>query len=255
MAARWFIVSAATGLALLTASFVFLNRKPIPSAGVPAEPTNGPVVGSSAHTPPAESPGAASTNVPESASLEWAAEHENRGTSLLEQGKTDEAVEAYRKALAVNPDDEDLRYNLGIALARQGRIDEAIQQYEEALKLFPEHTDVHNNLGNLLMRQGRWDEAISHFRRALETRPDSAIAHNNLGIALSQQGRVGEATRHFMDAITYAPDYWEAHFGLGNAYLALGRPDEAITEYTTVLRLNPGCAPAQRKLDAARKTR
>ena len=64
----------------------------------------------------------------------------------------------------------------------QGKLDEAIACYRRALELKPDYAVAHNNLGNALKDQGKLDEAAACYRRALELKPDYAAAHNNLGM-------------------------------------------------------------------------
>jgi len=118
--------------------------------------------------------------------------HYNLGVVLAEQGKTDEAVSEFRKALRLNPDDAEAHSNLGVALAEQGKIEEAIPEYQEALRLNLDYAEAHYNLGVALGKQGKTDEAIAEFRKALRLNPDDAEAHSNLGIALSEQGKIEE---------------------------------------------------------------
>ena len=72
----------------------------------------------------------------------------------------------------------------GNALKDQGRLDEAIAAYNRAIALKPDYAEAHNNLGIALKDQGRLDEAIAAYHRAIALKPDHAEAHNNLGIAL-----------------------------------------------------------------------
>ena len=55
------------------------------------------------------------------------------GTALQKQGKLEEAIEAYNKALSIKPDYADAYYNMGIALQRQGKLEEAIEAYNKAI--------------------------------------------------------------------------------------------------------------------------
>ena len=75
---------------------------------------------------------------------------------------------------------------LGYASFCQGRLDEAIRCYRKALRIQPRHARAQNNLGAALGQQGRFDEAIRHFHASLEIQPDYTSARNNLASALRQ---------------------------------------------------------------------
>lgn len=176
----------------------------------------------------------------------------NRGSELLTQGKTEEALVILKEALQLNPDDEDVHYNLGLAYARLGKSEEAIGQYREALRIFPDYVEAHNNLGNLFARLGRNGEAIPHLEAAIKIMPDYASAHNNLGTALQRIGRTNEAYAAFKKAVEYKPDYWEAHLNIGGSALERGQLDEARTAFETVLRLRADFEPAKMGLAEVR---
>ena len=73
---------------------------------------------------------------------------------------------------------------LGRAFAADGRIDEAIEHYTRALELEPGFADAHNNLGVLLARSGRLSEAATRFEEALRLRPDYPEARQNVARAV-----------------------------------------------------------------------
>ena len=64
---------------------------------------------------------------------DWAEAHANLGTALKEQGKLDEAVACYRRALELKPEYAEAHYFLGNALSEQGNQDEAIECHREAI--------------------------------------------------------------------------------------------------------------------------
>ena len=107
---------------------------------------------------------------------------------MKDQGKLDEAVACYRRALELKPDYAEAYNNLGIVLKEQGKLDEAIACFRRALELKPDYAEAHSNLGSALKDQGKLDEAVACYRRALELRPDFAEAHYNLGSALEEIG-------------------------------------------------------------------
>ena len=63
----------------------------------------------------------------------------NMGNALQEQGKLEEAIEAYNKALAIKPDYAEAYYNMGITLQEQGKLEEAIEAYNKALAIKPDY--------------------------------------------------------------------------------------------------------------------
>ena len=142
--------------------------------------------------------------------------HNNLGVSLVEEGKIDEAVDHYQKALKNNPNYDDAHYNLANALIKQGKIDEAISHYRQTVQINPHHL-AQNNLGLNLAKQGKLDEAIYHFQQALQIDPNNPGLYLNLGIALGNKGNLSEAIEHFRQAIYLNPDYEDARQALRQA--------------------------------------
>ena len=118
-------------------------------------------------------------------------------------------------------------YQMGNALAAQGRMDQAIAHYKRALVLRPDDALTHNNLGNALADQGQLDAAIVHLRQAVRLNPGYAEAHANLANALMRRGALDEAVLLCRQAVALRPGYAEAHYILGNALAAQGRLEDA----------------------------
>ena len=175
----------------------------------------------------------------------------NLGSALHSQGRLNEALSCYRKALRLKPDMPDIHYNIAASLQSQGRLDEAMSHYHDAIKLKPDYTEAHVNLGILLQGRGRIDEAVSHYNRALQINPDSAEAHYNLGYVLSSQGRFDEAVKHYREALRVRPNFIEAHSNIGFILGSQGKFDEAISHFREVLRLKPNDAGAHYNLGVA----
>jgi len=96
----------------------------------------------------------------------------NLALALVAQGRFDEAIENYYKAIQINPDYPDAQYNLGIALAAKGRSDEAIENYRNAIQINPNNCEALDNLGMVLTARGQFDEAIGDFRQAIQINSD-----------------------------------------------------------------------------------
>jgi tetratricopeptide (TPR) repeat protein len=166
----------------------------------------------------------------------------NVGTALQSEGRLDEALDHYHRAIAFAPEFPPAYNNLATTLRAKGQIPEAIAAYQQALRVRPDFPDAQYNLANALLQAGKPAEAIDHFRIALQTIPASVDVHNNLGIALMNQGQVDEATAEFRAALELDPDSVQSHLNLGNALGTARHYDDAIQEFRRASQLNPSDA-------------
>ena len=108
-----------------------------------------------------------------------------------------EAIDAYRRVVAIDPTYAAAWNNLGLLLHRMGRYDEAREAYDTAVAQDPECAEAAYNLGSLAEDQGDVEAAIAHYRRALEVSADYADAHFNLAAALARSGHAADAVMHW----------------------------------------------------------
>ena len=108
-----------------------------------------------------------------------------------------DAIDAYRRVVAIDPSYAAAWNNLGLLLHRMGRYEEAREAYDAAVHQDPECAEAAYNLGSLAEDQGNGEAAIAHYRRALEVSPDYADAHFNLAAALARTGHSVDAIRHW----------------------------------------------------------
>lgn len=186
----------------------------------------------------------------------------NLGTALQQEGRIDEAMGRYRRALELDASYTPALNNLGTALRAAGRSQEAVAVYDAALAQGDNRSTVYLNRGNALMMQGRRLEAIDSFRQALAVDPGATPARTALANALYDHGTSAlaagappAAATAFREAIALRPEYAEAHNNLGIALAMQGRLNEAIAQWETALRIEPDFADAQRNLQIARTGR
>jgi Flp pilus assembly protein TadD len=123
----------------------------------------------------------------------WKA-HNNMGLAAIDIGEFELAEAHYRESLAIKP--QPTIYNdLGFVLERQGLTDEATEAYRKAIKLDPKSASANYNLGSSLARSGKFAEAERHLRTAIEADPKNAAAHQTLAQVLESLGRADEARR------------------------------------------------------------
>lgn len=93
----------------------------------------------------------------------------NRGITLYNQGKYDEAIKCYDKAIELNPQAAEVWYNKGTVFSKNlSRYGEAIQCFDKAIELNPQYIDAWYNRGQALKALGRTTEADAAFAKAKE---------------------------------------------------------------------------------------
>jgi Tfp pilus assembly protein PilF len=106
--------------------------------------------------------------------------------------------------------------------------DEARDAYRRALELNPAHADAHVNLGRLLQEAGATQAAIEQYRAALEADARHATAAFNLGAALEDLGRRREAIAAYQQAVGIDDGFADAHYNLSRLYEKSGKKQAAI---------------------------
>jgi tetratricopeptide (TPR) repeat protein len=115
------------------------------------------------------------------------------GSAYYNKEMWEKAEEMFSKAIEIDPEDSEARYNKGIALGQQGKNEEAIQAFDKAIDLNIGCEQAWSNKGLALYNLGKKEEAI----KAFESAPNLEEAWNNKGIALRDLGKYDEAIQAF----------------------------------------------------------
>jgi len=124
---------------------------------------------------------------------------------------------------------------LGQAIAAQGRFDEAVVQYRKALGARTDDPSTYCNLAVAQYLAGRPAEAAETCRRAIRVAPRHAKSHAFLGFMLSEEGAYADALRHYEEAMRILPDSAAVQYDL--AWLLATCPDESIRDGKRSVRL------------------
>ena len=101
------------------------------------------------------------------------------GAVFAQTGRTSEAVNAFKKTVALSPQDAEAHNNLGATFNEQAKLIDAETHLRQAIDLQPNFAEAHNNLGNTLLKQGKLDECIGSYTRAINLSPHFVEAFNN----------------------------------------------------------------------------
>ncbi len=112
--------------------------------------------------------------------------------------------------------------------------------YRAALALDPELADAYVNLGRLAQEAGDAREAARLYHLALERSPDDGIVHFNLALAQEDLRAPERAVAHYQKALSIDPDFADAHYNLAGLCEQLGREAEALRHYHAYKKLTDG---------------
>jgi len=229
--------------------------------------------------------------------------HARLGMAEMRLGNYQASVIRLRKSLMIFPYDFYVSFNLGLAYEYLENFDEALRAYRQAIALNPKFTDaVHRrdclvlylnhqkahaanktspptrkvsndtatknsrstkktkkaqkakkisrdaewyySTGSKFYQSGKFNQALASFDQALALKPDYAKVYNDRGIVFAYLNRIDEALASFDKAIALDPDCAEAYNNRGNALHALKRWDEALASFDKAIVLDPDCAEA-----------
>lgn len=130
----------------------------------------------------------------------------NKGNQAAQEEQYEVAADAFRHAVALNPNNARSRYNLALAQQLQEETEAAIAGYRRAIDLDPQLIDAYMNLGNLYGELGMQEEALETFQQALEYDPDNHELYVYVGNAYAEQYLYPDAIQAYRQALILNPN-------------------------------------------------
>jgi tetratricopeptide (TPR) repeat protein len=161
------------------------------------------------------------------------------GIALKHQGRCEEALKVFDKAVQLKPDDAELWKHLGSVLVALDRQAEALLSYQHALKLNPRHWEAAYQSAVLLQQSKQFEEALRHFNLCDQWQPDHAPTLLMRGRALRGLKRYDECLADSLRAYALDPADPVACNNIGEALVWLGRSEEALPWFDKALKLRP----------------
>ena len=153
------------------------------------------------------------------------------GRTLDQTGRSLEAEQAVRTAIAAIPDAGALRWQLAVFAARQARTVEAdvapILSLDRYV-LLAGRGDLYVSLARFARTQLDYERAIAILEQAVALTPNNSAAHKALGRAYVDDGREDEGYVEFVVALMLDPGDEETRLALARVHLAAGRADRAV---------------------------
>lgn len=161
------------------------------------------------------------------------------GIIETDRGHPERAAVLIQQSLSVVVESPEPHVDLGNALRLTGKQEEAVESYRRALALKPDYVLAHVCLGSLLSDMGRFEAALGHCRTAIAIDPKSLRARVVLAIALQAARRLPEAAQAWREIIALEPDRPELYHQLAGQLIALGAFKEALHCSDRAIALKP----------------
>jgi tetratricopeptide (TPR) repeat protein len=168
-----------------------------------------------------------------------------QGVKLYQQGKFDEAIEAFNDVLSEKPDFAEGYYNLGMAYLRKGDVDIAQEKMEKAIELKPDFIEGYFGLGQIYIEKKDEEKAAEIFKKAVDIKPDDAKIYANLGslyFSLNKDNMALENLNKAKELDSLLPD---TYYQLGLLYFKQGALEEAVHNFEEFLKLAPQATEAE----------
>ena len=156
------------------------------------------------------------------------AELRNLGKAFYENPTTkQEAVDTFRKALALAPDSARERLNYGLALLRNGNVDEGTSELKKVQKQDPRIPHTWFNLGIVYKKDGDVKDALTQLLQMEKLVPDEPVTHYNAGSLYKQTGNIADALQEFETAARLDSNFAAPRFQIFDLYRQAAAMDKA----------------------------
>lgn len=174
----------------------------------------------------------------------------DKGNSLLQEEKFDEALAVFEEFLARYPEIYQVHLNIGTVYLRKNDLDKAAAEFKLVLdKALQTHGDykkdpestfrAFSGLGEIYLKQGDFEAAQKQFSQALEISPRDEVAAYNVGEVFFSNQQIDDAIKYFELAIQIKKDWSKPYLKLGYVYLNKGDFSKSLEYFNAFIKMDP----------------
>ena len=165
--------------------------------------------------------------------------HISFGNALSQQQRNANALEQFRWAAALDPENDYAHRSLCDAHSAASRLDEALSECRLAVKYAPKRVENHLSLAAVLLEQHDLEGAGQTGQDALRLAPKSPFVHEMLGRIFQAADDHEKAVAEYREAARLAPEVANFHTELGNAFYGGKKFADATEAYRQAVKLSP----------------
>lgn len=179
------------------------------------------------------------------------------------------AIEYYKKAIALDNTDADLRLKYARTLDKIGDYEAATKEYNFALaqsednkeilyaleKIYlkkleenPNNAEINSSLGAIMQKQNKLNEAYQYYLKAESIQPSNLTTRLNLGTLYQQKKEYSKAIDAYNSILVLHPNHLEANYYKAEALYKSGNTPEAMEIFKKILAIDPKHAGAKKHM-------
>jgi regulator of sirC expression with transglutaminase-like and TPR domain len=166
--------------------------------------------------------------------------YSNRGSLYKDEGKTEEAVELYSKAISLDKFETDALINRANILFGQKQYIQAINDYTQCILVEPRNDKAYANRGAAYLSMGKNDKALADLNLSVEINPMSQNGYKNRGMLFIMTGQyqnaISDFTKHLEIVIDSNGETWGK---IGYCFQQLGNHSKAINALSHAIQQSP----------------
>lgn len=174
-----------------------------------------------------------------------------RAAAYLQDNKNDEALKAFQKALAFDPQNNTAQTYIGKLNLAKGNTFEAIKMFKTMVQAQPSSIDAHMNLANAYLQDKQYSESEKEFKAAAKLDPSNPLPEYSLGLQYANTNRLTEAENMFLKVKKVSPNDGNVYYALGMVYNKEGRYEDASKNLEKSLSLKKNFPAANYELGVA----
>jgi len=151
----------------------------------------------------------------------------DQGSKLLNEGRYEEAIEKFTKAISEDPSNPIFYYHRGASFEKNGNVEKALEDYQKSIELKSEFILPISRTAKIYARQKDFEKAIDFYKKAIELGDQDATTYYNYGACLENLGNKKEAKDIFERLLALDENYSDAYYQLGIVYIGLGEVEKA----------------------------
>jgi tetratricopeptide (TPR) repeat protein len=163
----------------------------------------------------------------------------NLGAELTSEGRHEDALDAFMKALSLSPEMSAAHINLSITYERLNRLDDALNSAKLGLRYAPDSTRAYNQLCGVYFLQKNFSIATDCYKKLDQLLPNNAEVQSQLGASLIRMGQGDKAIEMLEQVVVRTPLYAHAHNTIGFAYFKKKRYADAAKAFKRAVEIDP----------------